>query len=128
MSDQFVDSLFEKLNVEREKMLIAAASAAQSRERVGEAARAWWGEFCEVLERKVHAWNAKDAIEARVTHTRTPSGSIRLWHRSAEVELSLAESRVVMTGMTKCELMISWLAQPSCRRLAGFPARGSAGS
>ena len=98
MSDQFVDDLFETLYAARQQMLTAEASAMQSRERVAEAARAWWGEFSQILERKVQAWNAKDATDARVTYTRTPSGSLRLWHRSTEAELSLAEPRVVMTG------------------------------
>ena len=98
MSDQFVDDLFEKLHAERQKTLTAAAGATQRGERVAEAARVWWDEFCQVLERKVRAWNAKDATDARVTYTRKPSGSIVLWHRSVEAELCLAEPRVVMTG------------------------------
>ena len=98
MTDQFVDDLFETLHTERQKALIQAASATQRRERVAEAARIWWDEFCQILERKVDAWNAKDEPDVRVTYTRNPSGSILLWHRNVEAQLSLAEVRVVMTG------------------------------
>lgn len=98
MTDPFVDDLFEKLHTERQKTLSQAASASQSRERVAEAARAWWDEFGQVLERKVEAWNAKDAPDARVTYTRSATGSILLWHGRAEAQLVLAEVRVVMTG------------------------------
>ena len=98
MTDAFVDALFEKLETDRRKMLTQAAVARQSRERVASTARSWWNEFSEVLERKIRAWNAKDAPDARVTYTRTPSGSIQLWHRAVEADLSLAETRIVMTG------------------------------
>jgi hypothetical protein len=98
MSDQFVDDLFAKLQAERQETVTRAATATQSRERVAEAARVWWDEFCQGVERKVEAWNAKDGTDARVTCTRNPSGSMMLWHRSVEAELRLAESRVVMTG------------------------------
>lgn len=97
-ADAFVDALFEKLDTDRQKLVTQAAIASQSRERVALAARAWWDEFSQVLERKVAAWNAKDAPDARVTFTRNPSGSMTLWHRSVEAELSLADTRVVMTG------------------------------
>ena len=98
MTDPFVDNLFEKLHTERQKTLSQAASASQSRERVAEAARAWWDEFSQVLERKVEVWNAKDAPDARVTYTRSTPGTILLWHGRVEAQLSLAEVRVVMTG------------------------------
>jgi hypothetical protein len=98
VTDAFVDALFEKLDTERRKMLAQAATASQSRERLAAAAGSWWRDFCQVLERKVGAWNAKDAPDARVNYTRTPSGSIQLWHRSVEAELSLADMRIVMTG------------------------------
>jgi hypothetical protein len=98
MTDQFVDELFEKLRTERQKTLSQAASASQSRQRVAEAARTWWDEFTQILERRVEEWNAKDAPDARVTCTRSPSGSILLWHGRAEAQFSLAETRVVMTG------------------------------
>jgi hypothetical protein len=98
MSDQFVDGLFARLHAERQETLTKAATATLSRERLAEAARAWWDEFCQILERKVDAWNAKDATDARVTCTRNPSGSLMLWHRTVEAELRLAAPRVVMTG------------------------------
>lgn len=98
MSDQFIDDLYTKLQAARQKSITEAAAQAQSRGRVAEAARTWWDEFCQVLELKVHAWNAKDGTDTRLTYTRTPSGSIVLWHRSAEAELRLAESRVVLKG------------------------------
>jgi hypothetical protein len=98
MTDPFVDDLFDKLHAERQKTLSLAASATQSRERTAQAARVWWEEFGQVLERKVHAWNAKDAPDAHVTYTRMPAGSIRIWHGRVEAELSLVEQRVVMTG------------------------------
>ena len=99
MSDQFVDDLFAKLCAERSETLTRAASATHTRERVAAAACAWWDDFCQILERKVHAWNAKDdATDARVTCTRNASHSILLWHRRIETELRLAEARVVMTG------------------------------
>ena len=98
LTDAFVDALFEKLDTERRKMITQAASASQSRARVVTAARAWWDEFCQVVEVKVGAWNAKDAPDAGVTCVRTPSGSIQLWHPSVEAELSLADMRIVMTG------------------------------
>ena len=98
MSDQFVDDLFAKLHADRQEALTRAASATQTRERVAEAARTWWEEFCRILEHKVNAWNEKDAAGARVTCTRNPSSTVMLWHRSAEAELRLAEPRVVMTG------------------------------
>jgi hypothetical protein len=97
-SDQFVDDLFARLHTERHETLARAAVATQSRERVSAAACAWWDNFCQVLERKVHAWNAKNATDARVTCTRNPSGPVTLWHRSVETELRLVEPRVVMTG------------------------------
>lgn len=97
-TDPFVDGLFEKLHTDRQKTLTMAASASESRERVRTAARAWWDEFCQVLDYKIAVWNTKDAPDARVTCTRTPAGSIQLWHRAVEAELSLAEVRVVMTG------------------------------
>jgi hypothetical protein len=98
MSDQFVDDLFARLHAERSETLARAASATQSRERVVAAACAWWDDFCQILERRVHAWNAKDATDARVTCTRKASHSILLWHRRIETELRLAEARVVMTS------------------------------
>ena len=100
MSDQFVDDLFARLHAERIETLTRAASAAQSRERVVAAACVWWDDFCQIVERKAQAWNAKDASDAHVTCTRNASGSIVLWHRSIETELRLAEERVVMTGRT----------------------------
>ncbi len=100
MSDQFVDDLFARLHAERSETLARAASATQSRERVVAAACVWWDDFCQIIERKAQAWNAKDAIDAHVTCTRNASGSIVLWHRSIEMELRLAEARVVMTGRT----------------------------
>ena len=100
MSDQFVDDLFARLHAERSETLTRAASAAQSRERVVAAACVWWDDFCQIVERKAQAWNAKDATDAHVTCTRNASGSIVLWHRSIETELRLAEARVVMTGRT----------------------------
>jgi hypothetical protein len=98
VTDLFVDTLFEKLHTHRQAALTHAASASQARARVAEAARAWWEEFCQVVERKVHAWNAKDAPEARIRHTRNADGSIVLWHRSVDAQLCLADARVVMTG------------------------------
>ena len=98
VADAFVDALFEKLDTERRKVLTHAAVASQSRERVALAAGIWWRDFCQVVERKVGAWNAKDAPDARVNYTLTPSGSVQLWHRSVEAELSLADGRIVMTG------------------------------
>jgi hypothetical protein len=98
VTDQFVDDLFERLTTERQEALTKAASASRSRERVAEAARVWWDEFCQILERKVDAWNAKGEPDAHVAYTRSPSGSILLWHRSVEAELAFAEARVVMTG------------------------------
>jgi hypothetical protein len=98
VTDQVVDDLFEKLHTYRQKTLTQAASASQSRERVVDAARAWWDEFCQLLEGKVDVWNAKDAPDARVKYTRSPSGSILLWHRCVEAQLCLSEVRVVMTG------------------------------
>jgi hypothetical protein len=100
MSDQFVDDLFARLQAERSETLTKAASATQSRERVVAAACVWWDDFCQIIERKAQAWNAKDATDAHVTCTRNASGSIVLWHRSIEAELRLAEARVVMTGRT----------------------------
>ena len=98
MSDQFVDDLFAKLDADRREALIRAAGATQTRARVAEAARAWWEEFCDVLERKVSAWNTKGETAAHVSWTRQPGGPVRLWHHRVEAELRLAESRVVMTG------------------------------
>jgi hypothetical protein len=100
MSDQFVDDLFARLQAERSETLSKAASATQSRERVVAAACVWWDDFCQIIERKAQAWNAKDATDAHVTCTRNASGSIVLWHRSIEAELRLADARVVMTGRT----------------------------
>jgi hypothetical protein len=100
MSDQFVDDLFARLQAERSETLTRAATATQSRERVVAAAYVWWDDFCQAIERKAQAWNAKDATDAHVTCTRNASGSIVLWHRSVETELHLAEARVVMTGRT----------------------------
>ena len=98
MSDQFVDALYSKLHAAREKSLSEAAATTQSRERVADAARTWWEQFSQVLERKVQAWNAKDPTDACLTYTHKPSGSILLWHRSTEAELRLTESRIVLTG------------------------------
>jgi hypothetical protein len=98
VTDQFVDDLFEKLHTEKQEMIAKAAIASRSRERVAEAARVWWDEFCQILERKVDAWNAKDEPDARVTYTRNPSGSILIWHVGVEAELSFVEARVAMTG------------------------------
>ena len=98
MSDQFVDDLFATLDADRQEALSRAATATQSRERVAEAARIWWEEFCAILEHKVNAWNEKDAAGARVTCTRNSSGAVTLWHRTAEAELRLAGPRVVMAG------------------------------
>jgi hypothetical protein len=100
MSDQFVDDLFARLHAERSETLTRAASAAQSRERVVAAASVWWDDFCQIIECKAQAWNAKGATDAHVTCTRNASGSIVLWHRCIETELRLAEARVVMTGRT----------------------------
>jgi len=100
MSDQFVDDLFARLQAERSETLTRAATATQSRERVVAAAYVWWDDFCQAIERKAQAWNAKGATDAHVTCTRNASGSIVLWHRSVETELRLAEARVVMTGRT----------------------------
>jgi hypothetical protein len=96
--DQFVDTLFEKLHTRRQETLTHAASASLARARVADAARAWWDEFGQVVERKIQAWNAKDAPDARIRHTRNADGSIVLWHRSVEAQLCLADARVVMTG------------------------------
>jgi hypothetical protein len=98
VTDLFVDTLFEKLHTHRQAALTHAASATQARARVAESARAWWEEFCQVVERKVHAWNAKDAPEARIRHTRDADGSMVLWHRSVDAQLCLVDARVVMTG------------------------------
>jgi len=100
MSDQFVDDLFARLQAERSETLTRAATATQSRERVVAAAYVWWDDFCQAIERKAQAWNAKGATDAHVTCTRNASGSIVLWHRSIEAELRLADARVVMTGRT----------------------------
>jgi hypothetical protein len=98
MSDLFVDDLFAKLHADRQEALTKAASATLSRERVAEAARCWWEEFCRILEGKVSAWNMKDAAGAHISCTRNPNGSVMVWHRSVEAELRLAEPRVVMMG------------------------------
>ncbi len=98
VSDQFVDDLYAKLHAARQKTISDAAATTQTRERVVEAARSWWEEFSQVLERKVQAWNAKDPTGACLTYTQRPSGAVLLWHRSAEAELRLAETRVVLTG------------------------------
>jgi len=98
MSDQFVDELFAKLHADRQDALTKAASATHSRERVADAARIWWEEFCGIVEAKVNAWNVKGAADAQVSWTKNPAGSVRLWHRTIESELRLTESRVVMTG------------------------------
>lgn len=98
IADPFVDALFEKLHAHRQETLTHAASASQARARVADAARAWWDEFCQVVEHKVLAWNAKDASDARIRHTRNADGSVVLWHRSVEAQLCLAEARVVMVG------------------------------
>jgi hypothetical protein len=97
-SDAFVDALFEKLDTSRQKAATQATMASESRERVMLAARAWWEEFHQVVERKVGAWNAKAAPDARVTFTRSPAGPIKIFHRTVEAELALKEVRVVMTG------------------------------
>jgi hypothetical protein len=97
-TDPFVDGLFDKLDTDRQKTLSQAASATERRERVTAAERGWWDEFCQILDHKVAVWNAKDAPHARVTFTRNASGSIQIWHRAVEAELSLVEIRVVMTG------------------------------
>ena len=97
-SDRFVDDLFAKLHADRQEALTKAASATHSRERIAEAARLWWEEFCRIVEDKVGAWNAKDAAGAHVSWTTNPNGAVKLWHRSVEAELRLAEPRVVMTG------------------------------
>ena len=97
-ADQFVDALFEKLHTHRQETLSHAERASQARARVAEAARAWWDEFCQVVERKVQAWNAKDAPDARIRHTRNADGSLVLWHRSVEAQLCLADARVLMMG------------------------------
>ena len=98
VTDQFVDALFEKLHARRQETVTQAASASQARARVAEAARTWWDEFCQIVERKVHAWNAKDAPDTCIRHTRNADGTIVLWHRSVEAQLCLADTRVVMTG------------------------------
>ena len=98
MTDPFVDNLFEKLHTHRQEALAHAASASAARERVTQAAGAWWEEFCQVVERKVDAWNAKDAPESRVSHARNPAGSIVLSHRSVDAELCFADTRVVLRG------------------------------
>lgn len=98
MSDQFVDDLFTKLHADREEALVKAATATHSRERVAEAAGIWWEQFCLILEKKVNAWNGKGATDAQVSWTKTPKGSVRLWHHSIETELRLDEARVVATG------------------------------
>jgi hypothetical protein len=97
-SDHFVDDLFAKLHADRQLALTKAASATLSRERVADAARLWWEEFCRIVEDKVSAWNAKDAAGAHVSWTKNPNGSVMLWHHCVEAELRLAEARVVMTG------------------------------
>ena len=98
MSDQFVDALYARLHAARQKTISEATENTQSRKRVAEAARTWWEEFSQVLERKVQAWNAKEPTDACLTFTKRPSGSILLWHRSTEAELHLTESRIVLTG------------------------------
>jgi hypothetical protein len=97
MSDQFVDDLYAKLYAAREKTLSEAAAGVETRARIAEASLVWWGEFCQVLESKVQAWNAKEPAVC-ITYTQALSGSILLWHRTAEAELRLTESRVVLTG------------------------------
>jgi|SRR5688572_11161705 len=98
MTDPFVDALFDKLHSHRQEMIAHAARASEARARVAQAAGAWWEEFCQVVERKVNVWNAKDAPEARVSHIRSPAGSIVLSHRSVDAELCLADARVVLKG------------------------------
>ena len=98
MSDQFVDDLHAKLHAARQKTVSEAAANNESRERIAEAARTWWEEFSQVLERKVQAWNAKGPTDACLTYTQGPSGSILLWHRSAEAGLRLTESRVILAS------------------------------
>jgi hypothetical protein len=98
VTDPFVDALFEKLQARRQETLTHAASASQARARVAAAASAWWDEFGRVVERKVDMWNQKAAPEACIRHTRNADGTIVLFHRSVEAQLSLADARVVMTG------------------------------
>jgi hypothetical protein len=98
MSDHFVDELFARLHADRQDTLTKAATATHSRERIADAARIWWEEFCRIVEDKVNAWNEKGAAGARVSCTKNENGSVRLWHRSVEAELRLAEPRIVMTG------------------------------
>lgn len=98
MSDQFVDELFAKLQADRQDALAKAATATHSRERIAAAAGIWWEEFCRIVEDKVNAWNVKGTDGASVSWTKNPDGSVRLWHRSVEAELRLAEPRVVMMG------------------------------
>ena len=98
VTDPFVDALFDKLQARRQETLTHAASASQARARVAAAAGAWWDEFCRVVERKVDVWNQKGAPEACIRHTRNADGTIVLFHRSVEAQLSLADTRVVMTG------------------------------
>ncbi len=98
MSDQFVDELFAKLHADQQEALTKAATATHARERIAGAAGIWWEEFCRIVEDKVNAWNVKAAAGAHVSWTKNPTGSVRLWHRSVEAELRLAEARVVMTG------------------------------
>ena len=66
--------------------------------RIAAAASAWWDEFCRVVEHKVGMWNQKAAPEASIRHTRNADGTLVLFHRSVEAQLSLADTRVVMTG------------------------------
>ena len=98
MTDQFVDKLFEKLHARRQEKVTQAATATEARARVAEAARAWWDEFCQEIEHRIDAWNAKDEPDARIRHTRNADGTLVLWHRSVEAQLCLADARVVMTG------------------------------
>ena len=98
MNDRFVDDLFEKLTNERQAAQTRADRARESRERIAVTAGVWWDDFCRVLERKVQAWNKKAEPVGQVRFTRTTSGSVSVWHQSAEAELRLSEPRVVMTG------------------------------
>jgi hypothetical protein len=98
MADAFVDALYGRLEAARQKTITDAAETTQSRQRVAEAARIWWDEFCQVLEHKVDAWNTQSATSARLTYTPTPPDAVVLRHHRADAELRLTESRIVLTG------------------------------
>jgi hypothetical protein len=80
MSDPFIDALRERLNN-------AAGPGASGRQDNPERAAAltgWWEEFVDVLGQKVGAWNERQAPRPPINFTKSASGAVHVWHRSAE--------------------------------------------